>query len=103
MPSTVDVVAVRWRFQNRSSTGASCAAGAAPGGPEVDQHPVAAVVGDLALAAAAEHRQRPVGNRVADGDLGRALAEQAEGEQADHGADGEEGEMTERALTAREG
>ena len=67
------------------------AAGHAPGGPEVDQHPAPAVVGDAARALAVEAGEGLVRGRLADLDAGAALAEQAEAQQPDQGEHGDEG------------
>ena len=86
------VAAVRAR-RSAPASGASSRQGVAPGGPEVDQHPVAR----------GSRRSSPVPPPSSAGStlsgtgsptamLGRALAEQPEAEQADDGQHGEEGE-----------
>ena len=66
------------------------AARQAPRGPEVDQHPASAVVGDARGPVAVEAGQVAARRLLADRDVGPALAEQAEAQQADHGKHGEE-------------
>ena len=61
----------------------------APRGPEVDQHPLAPVVGDLARARRSQPRQLLVRRLVTDREGRLALAEQAESEQADDRHDGD--------------
>src|SRR5918995_798229 len=63
-------------------------AGATPRGPEVDQHPLAAVVLDSPGAGAVEPLELLVGRGVAEAERCLALAEQAEAEEADDGHDG---------------
>ena len=63
----------------------------APRGPDVDEHPLALVVGERAgLGFRAEHRQRVGRDLVADRQPRLALRDQAEDEQADDGEDAHE-------------
>jgi hypothetical protein len=66
------------------------AAGQAPGGPEVDQHPLTAVIDEAPGSVADEAGEGTVRRRLADRDVGATLADQAIGEQADHGQHGDE-------------
>ena len=66
------------------------AAGGAPGGPDVDQHPASAVVGDRAGALALELRKPGGRDRIAGLERLGALVQQAVTQQSDHREDGEE-------------